>query len=125
VLDQRPADVAIGANAWDFVQLARRQADPDSLFFSRRLSMEGDTELGLLVKNTLDAIDFAALFPGVARGARPWERGRATLAVTATHAVGTGPASAASNRVTSSANLRGKRFNCLDRWQDQVRVQTP
>jgi predicted lipid carrier protein YhbT len=37
--------------------LARRQEDPDTLFFSRRLSMEGDTELGLLVKNTLDAIE--------------------------------------------------------------------
>jgi predicted lipid carrier protein YhbT len=37
--------------------LARRLEDPDTLFFSLRLSMEGDTELGLLVKNTLDAID--------------------------------------------------------------------
>ena len=37
--------------------LARRQEDPDTLFFSRRLSMEGDTELGLLVKNTIDAIE--------------------------------------------------------------------
>jgi predicted lipid carrier protein YhbT len=69
VLDARPADVTISANAWDFLLLARRQADPDSLFFSRRLVMEGDTELGLLVKNTLDAIDFAGLFPGL-RGRR-------------------------------------------------------
>jgi hypothetical protein len=38
------------------------QEDPDTLFFSRRLAMEGDTELGLLIKNTLDAID-GALFP--------------------------------------------------------------
>jgi predicted lipid carrier protein YhbT len=57
----QPADVVIGATAHDFYRLARRQADPDSLFFRRRLIMEGDTELALLVKNTLDSIDFAAV----------------------------------------------------------------
>lgn len=51
------ADLTIGASAYDFLLLARREEDPDTLFFSRRLSMEGDTELGLLVKNTLDAIE--------------------------------------------------------------------
>jgi len=50
-------DLTISACAHDFLLLARRQEDPDTLFFSRRLAMEGDTELGLLVKNTLDAID--------------------------------------------------------------------
>lgn len=50
-------DLEIGACARDFVALAKREQDPDTLFFSRRLSMEGDTELGLLVKNTLDAIE--------------------------------------------------------------------
>lgn len=49
--------------------MARRQEDPDPLFFSHRLSMEGDTALGLLVKNTIDAIelpvfDLARLAPG-------------------------------------------------------------
>lgn len=52
-----PVDLTISASAHDFVLLARRLEDPDTLFFSRRLSMEGDTELGLLVKNTLDAIE--------------------------------------------------------------------
>lgn len=51
------ADLTISASAHDFVQLARRQEDPDTLFFNRRLAMEGDTELGLLVKNTIDAIE--------------------------------------------------------------------
>lgn len=50
-------DLAIGASARDFLLLAQRKEDPDTLFFGRRLLMEGDTELGLLVKNTLDAID--------------------------------------------------------------------
>jgi predicted lipid carrier protein YhbT len=39
------------------VRLAKRQEDPDTLFFNRRLSMEGDTELGLIVKNALDALE--------------------------------------------------------------------
>ena len=55
------ADLTISASAYDFVLLARRQEDPDTLFFSRRLSMEGDTELGLLVKNTMDAIELPVL----------------------------------------------------------------
>ncbi|MES2319340.1 MAG: SCP2 sterol-binding domain-containing protein [Pseudomonadota bacterium] len=56
-------DLAIGASARDFMLLAQRREDPDTLFFSRRLSMEGDTELGLLLKNTLDAIDLAVFDP--------------------------------------------------------------
>jgi predicted lipid carrier protein YhbT len=70
VFDARPADVRIGASAHDFWLLARRQADPDSLFFRRRLVMEGDTELALLVKNTLDAVDLSAWLPGAGRSAR-------------------------------------------------------
>jgi len=54
------ADLTISASAHDFVQLARRLEDPDTLFFSRRLAMEGDTELGLLVKNTIDAMELPA-----------------------------------------------------------------
>ncbi len=54
-------DLTISASAYDFILLARRQEDPDTLFFSRRLSMEGDTELGLLVKNTIDAIELPVL----------------------------------------------------------------
>ena len=55
------ADLIISASAYDFMLLARRQEDPDTLFFSRRLSREGDTELGLLVKNTIDAIELPVL----------------------------------------------------------------
>lgn len=52
-------DLIIAANLHDFYLLIQRKEDPDTLFFSRRLSMEGDTELGLLVKNTLDAMDLS------------------------------------------------------------------
>ncbi|NYT86749.1 ubiquinone anaerobic biosynthesis accessory factor UbiT [Pollutimonas harenae] len=58
-------DVAltIAAPLYDFYLLIQRKEDPDTLFFSRRLSMEGDTELGLLVKNTLDALDMSLFTP--------------------------------------------------------------
>ena len=45
------------AGTWDYITLAAREADPDTLFFNRRLSIEGDTETALLVKNTMDTID--------------------------------------------------------------------
>ncbi len=58
---QATTDLTVSANAQDFVRLAQRQEDPDTLFFNRRLSMEGDTELGLLVKNALDALELPVL----------------------------------------------------------------
>ena len=54
-------DLCISASAHDFLRLAQRLEDPDTLFFNRRLSMEGDTELGLVVKNTLDALELPVL----------------------------------------------------------------
>ena len=53
--------VTISASARDFAALALRRVDPDTLFFGRRLVIEGDTELGLLLKNRLDALDPRAL----------------------------------------------------------------
>ena len=49
--------LSIGATLHDFILLATRKEDPDTLFFNRRLMVEGDTELGLVTKNTLDAIE--------------------------------------------------------------------
>lgn len=72
-------DLLIGATVHDFVLLARRQEDPDTLFFSRRLIMEGDTELGLLVKNTLDAIELPPFEPAQLAPARVFGRLRAGL----------------------------------------------
>ncbi len=45
------------ATARDLARLALRLEDPDTLFFDRRLRIEGDTNLGLRVKNMLDAVD--------------------------------------------------------------------
>lgn len=58
------ADVTISGNAREFALLVGRQEDPDTLFFQRRLMIEGDTELGLEIKNILDALDHQSLpFP--------------------------------------------------------------
>ncbi|MBI3526058.1 MAG: SCP2 sterol-binding domain-containing protein [Betaproteobacteria bacterium] len=51
------ADLTITARARDFLALLMREEDADTLFFKRRLQMQGETEMGLLVKNTLDAIE--------------------------------------------------------------------
>ncbi len=50
------ADVTIRARLEDYVALALRREDPDTLFFSRRMVIEGDTALGLVVKNALDSL---------------------------------------------------------------------
>jgi predicted lipid carrier protein YhbT len=51
-------DVIICGTLVDFWQLATRSEDPDTLFFNRRLSIQGDTETGLHIKNLLDALDY-------------------------------------------------------------------
>ena len=53
--DALPA-VRNGARAVALWRLVRGEVDADRLFFERALVMEGDTEFGLLLKNTLDAI---------------------------------------------------------------------
>jgi O2-independent ubiquinone biosynthesis accessory factor UbiT len=50
------ADVTVRASLADYAALALRREDPDTLFFSRRLVIEGDTALGLIVKNALDSL---------------------------------------------------------------------
>lgn len=68
---QPETDLTISASGPDFLRMATRQEDPDTLFFSRRLGMEGDTELGLVVKNTLDALELPVLDLARFRVARP------------------------------------------------------
>jgi O2-independent ubiquinone biosynthesis accessory factor UbiT len=49
-------DLSITASARDFALLASGIEDADTLYFDRRVVVEGDTELALLIKNTLDAL---------------------------------------------------------------------
>jgi len=53
-----PADVHFMGNSKELILLASRSEDPDSFFFQRRLVIEGDTELGLYIKNIIDSVDF-------------------------------------------------------------------
>lgn len=55
------ADASIHGSAEDFLLMASRRRDPDTLFFQRRIVVEGDTELGLAVKNLLDSLEPADL----------------------------------------------------------------
>jgi predicted lipid carrier protein YhbT len=69
-------DLTVSATARDFLLLLARREDPDTLFFSRRLVSEGDTELGLTVKNLLDSLDPEAVLrqlpAPLARAAQRW-----------------------------------------------------
>ena len=56
-------DCVFSGKLADFVLLAARRQDPDTLFFQRRLMIEGDTELGLGVKNFLFSVESDDQFP--------------------------------------------------------------
>ena len=43
---------------WKNAETVTGNEDPDSLFFSRHLSLEGNTEDGLYIKNLIDAMDY-------------------------------------------------------------------
>ena len=64
-------DLTVAATLSDFIALARREEDPDTLFFARRLAVEGDTELGLVLKNLLDGIDWRTVLERVLPFPRP------------------------------------------------------
>lgn len=57
---QSEKHLTVRASLYDFMSMASRQVDPDTLVFQRRLVMEGDTELGLGLKNYLDGMDIEA-----------------------------------------------------------------
>jgi predicted lipid carrier protein YhbT len=75
-----PADVRMGGCLHDYLLLLTRREDPDSLFFQRRLSIRGDTGLGLGIKNFLDGLDWDELplpsfvQPGLAKGLDAYQR---------------------------------------------------
>ncbi len=63
-------DLCFRAAARDFAAIAAREEDSDTLFVNRRLVVEGDTELALLVKNSLDAIEAPRVRALLRRGLR-------------------------------------------------------
>ncbi len=59
--DMNGCNLNIRGNLYDFMLLAARREDADTLFFQRRLKMQGDTEIGLELKNFLDAVEVESL----------------------------------------------------------------
>lgn len=57
---ERP-DLKLAATAADFAAIAAGTADADTLFFQRRLVIEGEVELATELKHSLDAIEFPRL----------------------------------------------------------------
>lgn len=64
------SDACIRGDLKSFIFLAARKEDPDTLFFQRSLVIEGDTNLGLEVKNLMDALDLDSLPPEITFGIR-------------------------------------------------------
>ena len=62
---ERP-DLAISGELYAFLLLGTRREDADTLFFRRQIKSEGDTELGLFVKNFLDGLEPESLTPAYA-----------------------------------------------------------
>lgn len=53
--------VSISGTFKAFMLLVARKSDPDTLFFQRKLLVEGDTALGLEIKNFLDSLEIDSL----------------------------------------------------------------
>lgn len=54
-------DVTITGSLNSFIQMAAQTVDPDTLFFKRKLLIEGNVELGLAIKNLLDRVELDQL----------------------------------------------------------------
>lgn len=80
------AEATVRGSAVDLLALASRREDADTLFFQRRLTLEGDVELGLTARNLFDQLPWEQVPLGLRillhRGAG------ATLAARQAHAVG-------------------------------------
>lgn len=65
VLSDGAEDVLFRAESQDLLRLITQQADPDTLFFRRKLALLGETELALEIKNLLDTIELEQRLPAV------------------------------------------------------------
>lgn len=65
------ADATLRGELSVFIALAQQQQDPDTLFFRRQLSITGDTELALHLKNLLYRIQWLPEIAAVATRLQP------------------------------------------------------
>jgi predicted lipid carrier protein YhbT len=61
--NQRETNLVFSSHSDYLLLLALNKIDPDTLFFQRKLSMQGDTELGLYIKNLLASLDLTQPLP--------------------------------------------------------------
>lgn len=54
-------ELTISGSLYDFLLLVAGREDPDTLFFHRHLSMQGDTDFGVHLKNFLSGVDMESL----------------------------------------------------------------
>jgi O2-independent ubiquinone biosynthesis accessory factor UbiT len=72
--------LTVTGTLYDYLLLVSGREDPDTLFFQRRLHTEGDTGLGVHLKNFLAAVDPASLplggliHPALVQGLTLYER---------------------------------------------------
>ncbi len=66
-------DTMISGESNDLLALAGQTEDPDTLFFQRRLRIEGDTELGLEAKNILYSMEFSSTLMSVIQWYLQWQ----------------------------------------------------
>jgi len=59
----RKADLIFSSHSDYLLLLALNKIDPDTLFFQRKLGIQGDTELGLHIKNLLASLDLTQQLP--------------------------------------------------------------
>ena len=57
------SDVMLSIDTLNAINLIQQEVDPDTLFFQRKLRINGDTELAHHVKNTIDTLD-PEIIPG-------------------------------------------------------------
>lgn len=55
------SDLSIAGTLYDYLLLVTGREDPDTLFFQRHLTMDGDTGLGVHLKNMLAAVEMERL----------------------------------------------------------------
>ncbi len=56
--ESEAADVTFKGQFSSFIKLLTQSTDPDTLFFQRKLSISGDTEIGLEVKALFEQLEF-------------------------------------------------------------------
>lgn len=61
--DIKNADACISLTLAGAKKIIFQESDPDTLFFKRELTVSGNTEVGLALKNILDSIDMEDVLP--------------------------------------------------------------